>query len=127
MEETVLKEKVFNLLVTFVNRMSEINLYNWSDEFKKEEFKNAFNEYTKSIKNLINWNELSDKECDALHMMKYDNKSNLMLIPMYLYYGLNKGAELTAIDNEKVIFDGSNIDLDNRFGYLAYGVCPKKI
>ena len=54
------------------------------------------------------------------------NTLGLYLIPAYLYPSLPIGITLTSIGGEDVIFDGSNIDIDVRPGWLAYGIKPKK-
>ena len=60
---------------------------------------------------------------------KVDNKKNtlgLHLIPLYLYPSLPIGITLTSIGGEEIVFDGSNIDTDIRFGCIAWGIKPKK-
>ncbi len=54
------------------------------------------------------------------------NTLGLRLIPLYLYPSLPIGITLTSIGGEERVFDGSNIDIDIRFGYLAWGIKPKK-
>ena len=54
------------------------------------------------------------------------NTLGLRLIPLYLYPSLPIGITLTSIDGEEIVFDGSNIDIDARFGCLAWGIKPKK-
>lgn len=54
------------------------------------------------------------------------NTLGLYLIPAYLYPSLPIGITLTSVGGEDVMFDGSNIDLDVRPGWLAYGIKPKK-
>ena len=54
------------------------------------------------------------------------NTLGLRLIPLYLYPSLPIGITLTSIDGEEIVFDGSNIDTDVRFGCLAWGIKPKK-
>lgn len=54
------------------------------------------------------------------------NTLGLRLIPLYLYPSLPIGITLISIDGEEIVFDGSNIDTDNRFGCLAWGIKPKK-
>lgn len=53
------------------------------------------------------------------------NTLGLRLIPLYLYPSLPIGITLTSINGEEIVFDGSNIDTDIRFGCLAYGIKPK--
>ena len=54
------------------------------------------------------------------------NTIGLRLIPLYLYPSLPIGIILTSIDGKEIAFDGSNIDTDVRFGYLTWGIKPKK-
>nr|DAV02165.1 MAG TPA: Gas vesicle protein G [Crassvirales sp.] len=54
------------------------------------------------------------------------NTLGLRLIPLYLYPSLPVGITLTSIGGEEIVFDGSNIDTDVRFGCLAWGIKPKK-
>lgn len=54
------------------------------------------------------------------------NTLGLRLIPLYLYPSLPIGITLTSIDGEEIVYNGSNIDTDTRFGCLAWGIKPKK-
>ena len=55
------------------------------------------------------------------------NTLGLRLIPLYLYPSLPIGITLTSIDGEEIVFNGSNIDTDVRFGCISWGIKPKKI
>lgn len=57
---------------------------------------------------------------------KEKNTLGLRLIPLYLYPSLPIDITLMSIDGEEIVFDGSNIDTDTRFGCLAWGIKPKK-
>lgn len=50
----------------------------------------------------------------------------LRLIPLYLYPSLPTGITLTSIFGEEIVFDGKNIDPDIRFGFISWGIKPKK-
>ena len=54
------------------------------------------------------------------------NTLGLRLIPLYLYPSLPIGITLTSVDGEEIVFDGSNIDTDVRFGCIACGIKLKK-
>ena len=54
------------------------------------------------------------------------NTLGLRLIPLYLYPSLPIGITLISIDGEEIVFNGSNIDTDIRFGCIAWGIKPKK-
>ena len=53
------------------------------------------------------------------------NTIGLRLIPLYLYPSLPIGITLTSIGGEEIVFNGSNIDTDVRFGCIAWGIKPK--
>lgn len=55
-------------------------------------------------------------------MLWSDEKSDLLLIPLYLLPIIPIGTELTSIFGEKVIYDGHNVDKDIRFGCIAWGI-----
>lgn len=61
---------------------------------------------------------LTKEEFDK-KVAKEKNTLGLRLIPLYLYPSLPIGITLTSINGEEIVFDGSNIDTDNRFGCLA--------
>lgn len=67
---------------------------------------------------------LTKEEFDK-KVAKEKNTLGLYLIPLYLYPSLPIGITLTSINGEEIVFDGSNIDTDNRFGCLAWGIKPK--
>ena len=54
------------------------------------------------------------------------NTLGLRLIPLYLYPSLPIGISLTSIGGDEIVFNGSNIDTDVRFGCIAYGIKPQK-
>lgn len=50
----------------------------------------------------------------------------IWLIPIWLLDVIPAGMELTYISGEKVVFNSKeDIDIDTRFGCLAYGIFPK--
>lgn len=68
---------------------------------------------------------LTEEEFDK-KVANEKNTLGLRLIPLYLYPSLPIGITLTSIGGEEIVFDGSNIDTDTRFGCLAWGIKPKK-
>lgn len=68
---------------------------------------------------------LTEEEFDK-KVAKEKNTLGLRLIPLYLYPSLPIGITLTSIDGEEIVFDGSNIDTDIRFGCIVWGIKPKK-
>lgn len=55
-------------------------------------------------------------------MRRWSAESDLHLFTKEEYDQLPDGIELTCIDNETVIKGKDYVDLDTRFGYIAFGV-----
>ena len=68
---------------------------------------------------------LTEEEFDK-KVAEEKNTLGLRLIPLYLYPSLPIGITLTSIGGEEIVFNGSNIDTDIRFGCIAWGIKPKK-
>lgn len=49
-------------------------------------------------------------------------EENLWLLTVDEYTHLPDGTELTCIDGEVAVKGRDDIDLDTRFGYIAYGI-----
>ena len=159
MTQISLENKINDTLKWLANRIAEIQVYNWDEEFKKESLNDAWQKVQERFKEDIDWNTLTENQCKALrfgtwqskedveeeisrlqselakgHLTKEEfdkkvakekNTLGLRLIPLYLYPSLPIGITLTSINGEEIVFDGSNIDTDNRFGCLAWGIKPK--
>lgn len=125
-----MKKELLSCFTWLANTLSQGNTYkNWNDEFVREEMDSAFKRFYEAIEkdNLIDFNNLTQEEARALRFCKWDDKSNLMLIPLYMLPLIPKGTELTDIGNNKVIYEGpDSIDTDIRFGCLAYGIVIDK-
>lgn len=148
-------------LNAYLSKVSERGqIYPWDEESKKKILNDAWQRVQNLFQKDINWNTLTESQCDALHfgswqteeyldkeisylqselnkghltkeefdkkVAKEKNTLGLRLIPLYLYPSLPVGITLTSIDGEEIVFDGSNIDTDTRFGCTAYGIKPKK-
>ena len=114
------------------------------EQFKKDIDWNALTESQCKALHFGSWQSEEDVEKEisllrykfgAGHLTKEEfekkvanekNTLGLRLIPLYLYPSLPVGITLTSIDGEEIVFDGSNIDTDVRFGCLAWGIKPKK-
>ena len=160
MEQISLEDKVNNTLKWLANQIASIQVYHWDEDFKKESLNDAWQKVQKQFKKDIDWNNLTESQCKALHFGSWQSKEDveeeisilqseldrghltkdefdkrvanekntigLRLIPLYLYPALPIGITLTSIGGEEIVFDGSNIDTDIRFGYIAWGIKPKK-
>lgn len=114
------------------------------EQFKKNIDWNALTESQCKALNFKSWQSEEDveeeisclqSELDKGHLTKEEfdkmvanekNTLGLRLIPLYLYPSLPIGITLTSIDGKEIVFDGSNIDTDVRFGCIAFGIKPKK-
>lgn len=87
-----------------------------SEEDVKEEISHIQSEFEKG--------HLTKEEFDKM-VANEKNTIGLRLIPLYLYPPLPIGITLTSIGGDEIVFDGSNVDTDVRFGCIAWGIKPK--
>jgi hypothetical protein len=106
-------------------KAAEIYTYiNWEDGFALSEIRG----YPDKIKSMdgffkINPNELTVAEAETLGFNKWDEGSDLLLIPLWLLPFLVDEFMAGSISNdEHGIIKTSEIDNDQRFGCLATGV-----
>ena len=97
---------------------AEVSQYkSWSPEFCKEEINNAFNKFSKLV---VDPNTLSKEEMVNLGFLEFEK--DFHLIPLWLINNLPESCFLTCVDGESRVFNKSEIDNDNRFGMLGWGV-----
>ncbi|MGN0173974.1 MAG: hypothetical protein ACI39F_05995 [Acutalibacteraceae bacterium] len=120
-----MKSEIQNCLSWLVNGLATAYVYDsWGDKMKVREMKEKFDMFYKQFKdkNLIDFNNLTISEAKELRFGKWDENSDLWLIPLWLYPLIPIGTKLTSISGNEIIFDGKNIDKDIRFGCLAWGI-----
>ena len=78
--------------------------------------------FLKELEKYIDWNNLTIQEATELRFMKWRNNSDLYLLPLYILPILPIGTALTTINGVDVVYDGSNVDIDTRYGCIAYGI-----
>lgn len=119
-------KSLVNHFTWLANKLAESYSYDtWSDSFKAKEIKDAFNTFYKSIRgNLdLDLDKLTVADLREMRFARWsDENPDLWLIPLWFVPLLPEGIELTSIFGKKVIFNGNNIDLDIRFGCIAYGI-----
>ena len=118
-----MKQELINCFTWYVNRVAETVEYDaWSDGFCRDENRRTHEQFTDELRKYIDLSKLTREEAIELRFMKWDDESDLYLIPLYLLSFIPIGTKLTSIDGETVIYDGTNIDNDIRFGCLAWGI-----
>lgn len=118
-----MKPEITNCLAWYANRVSETVQYtNWSDDFCRKEVENATTVFLNELQKHIDFTKLTREEAAILGFGKWEDESNLYLIPLYLLPIIPIGTELTCISGKKVIYDGHNVYNDIRFGCIAWGI-----
>lgn len=118
-----MKSEIINCLTWYANRVAETVQYtSWSDDFCRREVKSATMDFLSALRKHIDISKLTREEAVALRFGKWNDESDLYLIPLYLLPVVPIGTELTCISGKKVIYDGTNVDNDIRFGCIAWGI-----
>lgn len=100
---------------------------NWSEEFSRKELSEKFINLTEQLAKIIEEiggiTKLSAEDLASLGFKKWDeDMPNLRLIPIWAYDLIPDGTELTSISGDTIIKQGNNVDLDVRFGCIAWGI-----
>ena len=121
-----MKNEIMNCLTWYANQIEMAYRYNRKLEDTYTEISIAKTKFLEEIKKYIDFSKLTKEEAVELRFGKWDDKSDLYLIPIYLLPILPIGIELTDIFGEKIVYDGKNVDDDTRMGCLAYGIVIKE-
>lgn len=107
-----------------VNRAAEVFCYNWDNNSSSKRIKEIPDVFSKSdYFRKVDPNEMTVDQLDNLGFQKWDDESGLMLIPLYVYPFLKDEFMCGSIsDICPRLIKVSEIDIDHRFGCLAYGV-----
>jgi hypothetical protein len=117
-----------NIRRIIINSAAEsMNYLNWSSGFVASEIR----EIPENLKKAdwfipINLSDLTEKEMLELDFCKVTEEDTMFLIPLWLFPFLTEDVDCRCISDNKHIQKKSEMDNDNRFGCLAYGVVPKK-
>jgi hypothetical protein len=116
-----------NIRRILLNRTAEVIVYDWSKDFSVDQIKNVV-EYIRSAKWFIPVNpiDMDEEQLIDLGFQKWSEENPVYLIPLWLFPFLPEEVELRCINGEKNTLKKADMDNDNRFGCLAYGVIPKK-
>ena len=123
-------EKCKTIRGILMTRAAKVMAYkSWGDDFAAKQIRSAPEEIEKMKggKELfgIQPAELTEDEMTDLGFGKWSEESTMRLIPLWLFPFLAEEIETECIDGEKKLTKKSEMDNDNRFGCLAYGVIPK--
>ena len=111
-----------------INRAAEVMAYdNWSDDFAVKQIRKFPDELSKQTGEKyfgIQPAEMTDKQLEELGFGRWSDETPMRLIPLWLMPFLADEIETECIDGVKKLTKKSEMDNDNRFGCLAYGVIP---
>lgn len=104
-----------------LNRSAEVMNYHWSDEFCTKEIRDIDIPGIKSV----DITKLTKRQMDDLGFGKWSKEDRMRLIPLWLFKWLPETIISKSISGD-IKLKKSEMDTDNRFGYLAYGIYPAK-
>lgn len=94
-----------------------------SDEFSYKEIKESYLNIKEHLSVILgDITKLSKEELNILGFEKWEEERDLYLIPLWAFDLIPDGTELESIGGDKVIKGKDEIDLDVRFGCIAYGL-----
>lgn len=124
-----MNKDLVNHFTWLANSMAECAAYgSWSEAYKARHIKESLDTFYNSLKkesnkHLIDLDTMSAETAKDLRFCRWsEDMPNLWLIPLWFVPLIPLGTELTSIFGKKVVYNGHNIDLDQRFGCIAYGV-----
>ena len=118
-----MKQEIINCLTWYANHVAETVQYtNLSDGFCRREIRTATMIFLSELRKHIDFSKLTREEVITLGFGKLDDKSDIYFIPLYLLPIIPVGTELTCINGKTITYDGTNVDDDIRFGYIAWGI-----
>lgn len=61
----------------FANEIACIQVYNWNEEYKKKRFNSIWEELQEQFKEDIDWNALTESQCNALHFGSWKTEEDV--------------------------------------------------
>jgi hypothetical protein len=122
-------EKCQAIRQMIMNRAAEVMAYeSWGDDFAAKQIR-KFPEELAEHKNGgdyfgIQPAKMNDAQLQELGFGRWSEGNLMRLIPLWLMPFLADEIETECIDGKKKLTKKSEMDNDNRFGCLAYGVIP---
>lgn len=119
-----MKHELQNCLTWLANAVAEPVLHTKDPGHLDSDIRQSWGVFCNSAKKYIDWKNLTIEEARELRFRKWDEESDLWLIPIWLYPFIPEDLELTSIGGNKGF--APNIDTDVRFGCLAWGILLKE-
>ena len=107
MEQISLEDKVSNILKWLANQIACIQVYHWSEEYKKKSFNDAWQKVQKQFKKDIDWDALTESQCKALYFGSQQSDEDVEEEISYLQSELDKG-HLTKEEFDKKVANEKN-------------------
>lgn len=91
MKQISLEEKVNNTLKWLANKVACIQVYHWNEDYQKESLNDAWQKVQKQFKKDIDWNNLTESQCKALHFGRWQSAEDIEEEISFLESELDKG------------------------------------
>lgn len=110
-----------SVLTWLAQRVAEISFHQPNPVLAAEELTRSFNKALHHINEhkLIDWDNLTVETAKELRFARWEEESDLWLIPLWLYRAIPKDFPLISIGNEDLT---NPTDTETRYGALAYGI-----
>ena len=124
-------EKCKNIRRMIVNRAAEVMNYSWDDDFSTKWIRLFPDGLKEQKKHGVDYfgiqpSDLTETEMMELGFGVWSEETPMRLIPLWLYPFLADEITVESIIGKKATIKRTDIDTDNRFGCLAFGVIPRK-
>jgi len=108
------------LLVQMANKLATFNQYSWSADFCLSETKDLFKRQSEKYE--INPHDFTREELEILGCAKWEDESDLFLLPIWMVPFLPQGFKLESFGGDFAIVGTDDFDKDIRFGCVAWGI-----
>ena len=119
-------EKCQAIRRVITNRAAEVMAYaNWTSEYAASQIRNLPHDLLRRHPELgqIQPAELTTEQCDDLGFGLWEEGNAMRLIPLWLLPFLADDVKTTCINGE-IVVRKSDMDNDQRYGCIAYGIIP---
>ena len=118
-------EKCQYIRRVILNRAAEVMNYNWGDEFSTSRIKEIPEVTKKYSVDTVDISQLTKNQMIELGFGQWSKEGPMFLIPLWLFPWLPEDIKTNDINGNSNL-KKSEMDTDNRFGCLAYGIHPKQ-